>query len=78
MRKYWEEDADILRGITVAHFSSSADQSAFGWNTEKMWCVTSPSLQGICLKADFTRILFMSVANIGMTGKDALLAEQEM
>lgn len=25
-----------------------------------------------------TCILFMSVANIGMTGKDALLAEQEM
>ena len=30
MRKYWEEDANVLRGITVAHFSSSAGRSAFG------------------------------------------------
>lgn len=30
MRKYWEEDANVLRGITVAHFSSTAGRSAFG------------------------------------------------
>jgi len=30
MRKYWEEDANVLRGITVARFSSSAGWFAFG------------------------------------------------
>lgn len=80
-RKYWEEDANILRGITVAHFSSSADQSAFGWSTEKMWCVISYlsiTAENLLKGRLHTCNLLMSVASIGMTGKDALLAEQEM